>query len=95
MYFNKKIEEIEKELQTSSKGLSATDAQKRIEKHGKNILPKKECDSVFKIFINEFKDPIIILLLIAIIASLIVGEIIDALAIIFIVLIRLCMITYI
>lgn len=94
MYYKKTIEEIEKELETSSKGLSKQVASERLKKYGKNTLPKKKNDGVFKIFINEFKDPILILLLVAIAASLIVGEVIDAVAIIFIVLIDVIMGTY-
>ena len=63
MYYNKKIEEIEEELQTSSEGLTNEEIIKRQEKYGRNILPKKPKDSVIKIFFNSFKDPIIILLL--------------------------------
>lgn len=94
MYYNKTIKEIEKELQTSNHGLSKIDANERLKKYGKNTLPKKKSETVFEIFINEFKDPILILLLVAIIASLIVGEVIDAIAIIIIVLIDVIMGTY-
>ena len=94
MYFNKKIEDIEKELRTNKSGLSTKEANKRIQKYGKNKLPKKEKESIIVIFINEFKDPIIILLLFAIIASLVVGEYIDAIAIFLIVLIDVLLSTY-
>jgi len=94
MFYNKDTESIEKELHTSSKGLSDIEAKKRIKENGKNTLPKKKKDSIVKIFFNEFKDPIIILLLFAIMASLLVGEVIDAIAIIAIVLIDIIMGTY-
>ena len=94
MYHNKEIDEVLKELNTSSKGLTSIDANERIKKYGKNTLPKKKQDSIFKIFINEFKDPILLLLLVAIGASFIAGEIVDAVAIIFIVLIDVIMGTY-
>jgi len=94
MFYNKEIEEIEKELKTSYDGLTNTEVKKRIEKYGKNVLPKKKKDSVIKIFFREFKDPIIILLLFAIVASLIVGEVVDALAIFFIVIVDIIMGTY-
>ena len=94
MYYNKDIETIEKELNTSNQGLSKNEVIKRQEKYGKNILPKKESDSIFKIFFSEFKDPMVILLLVAIVASIIAGEVIDAIAIIFIVLIDAIMGTY-
>ena len=55
MYYNKNIENIEKELNTSGNGLNNEEVLKRIEKYGKNTLPKKEKDSVLRIFLNEFK----------------------------------------
>ena len=94
MYYNKNIEELEKELQTSNKGLSKEEVVLRQEKFGKNTLPKKEKDSVLKIFFNEFKDPMVILLLVAIVASLIAGETVDAIAILLIVLVDAIMGTY-
>ena len=94
MYYNKKIEEIEKELNTSISGISKIEANERIIKYGKNVLPKKKKDSIIKIFLSEFKDPILILLLVAIIASIIAGEVVDAIAIVFIVLIDVIMGTY-
>ena len=87
MYYNKNIENIKEELETSEEGLKPELIEKRQIKYGKNILPKKEKDSVFKIFFNEFKDPIVILLLFAALASLMVNEVLDAIAIVFIILV--------
>ena len=94
MYYNKSVEHLEKELETNSKGLTKKQVLERQEKYGKNLLPKKESDSVLKIFFNEFKDPMVILLLVAILASIIAGEVIDAIAIFAIVLIDAIMGTY-
>lgn len=94
MYYKKGQEELEKELKTSDRGLSQEEALIRQQKYGKNILPQKEKDSIFKIFFNEFKDPIVILLLVAIIASLISKEVVDAIAILLIVLIDAIMGAY-
>ena len=94
MYYNKKVEEIEEELQTSNVGLTNEEVIKKQKKYGRNILPKKEKDSIVKIFFNSFKDPIIILLLFAALASVLVNEVLDAIAIIFIVLVDIIMETY-
>ena len=94
MFYNKKEQDIFEELNTSSQGLTKEEAEKRMVEYGKNILPQKPKDSILKIFFNEFKDPIVILLLFAIIASFAVGEVIDALAITFIVLADIIMGTY-
>ena len=94
MYYNKKIKDIEKELNTSVDGLTNEEANQRIEKYGKNILPKKKKDSIIKIFLTEFTNPIIILLLFAVLASFIAGEAVDAIAIILIILVDVIMSTY-
>lgn len=94
MYYNKDIKEIEKNLSSSKDGLKEYEVIEKQKKYGKNELPKKKNDSIIKMFINEFKNPIILLLLIAIISSLMVGEIIDGLAILIIVLIDAILSTY-
>lgn len=94
MYHNKNIKEIIKELNTTEQGLTDEEVEKRKLIYGKNSLPKHKKDSALKIFFNEFKDPIVILLLVAIIASILVGETKDALAIGFIVLVDVIMGTY-
>lgn len=94
MYYNKNIEDVEKELQTSNNGLTKKEVIKRKQIYGKNTLPKKEKDSILKIFLNEFKDPMVILLLVAILVSLVAGEKLDAIAILLIVLIDAIMGTY-
>jgi len=93
-YYNKTKEEVIEELKSQTTGLTSKEAQKRLEQNGKNTLPQKKKESVFSIFISEFKDPMILLLVVAIIASLIAGETIDALAIVFIVLVDVIMGTY-
>ena len=87
-------EDILAKLKTDENGLTTKEANKRLERDGKNTLPKKEKDSVWKIFFNEFKNPILILLLVAVIASFIGNEPIEAIAIILIVLVDVTMGTY-
>lgn len=93
-YYEKDIKDIEAELKTSNSGLSSTEASARRRKYGPNTLPKKKKDSIIKIFFHEFADPIVLLLVVAIIVSLIVGEIIDAIAILLIVLVDAIIGTY-
>ena len=94
MFYKKETKEVLQELHTSENGLNNNEVQKRKEKYGKNELPKKKRETVWHIFFNEFKDPIVILLMVAILASFIVGEVMDAVAILFIVLLDACMGTY-
>jgi len=93
-WYSKEVEDIYNILKIDDKGLTIEEANKRLEKYGRNELPKQKKDSVLKIFFSEFKDPIVLLLIVAIIASFAVGEVIDAIAIIFIVLVDVLMGTY-
>ena len=88
MEWQKKTEqEIMEILKTNRNGLKQEEVNERIKKYGLNELPKAKKDNIFKIFFSEFNDPIIWLLIVSIIFSFIVGEVVDACAIIFIILI--------
>lgn len=93
-WYQKDKNEIESELQSSNKGLTKKEAKQRLLKNGKNELPKKKNDSIIKIFFRQLLDPIVILLVITVILSLVVKEYVDAIAIIFIILIDLLMGTF-
>ena len=93
-YYLMSSEEIYTKLKTTSIGLTTKEANKLLLKNGLNILPKKTKESILSIFIKEIFDPIVILLIVAIIVSLLVGEVTDAIAIIIIVLIDLILGTY-
>ena len=88
-YYAMSTDEVFQKLQTGEDGLTTKEANKRIEKYGYNELPKKKKDSILKIFFSELLDPIVLLLLVAVAASFAVGEVVDAIAIIFIVLVDL------
>lgn len=73
-YFRLKIEDIEKELETDiEKGLSSENINNRREKYGFNELAGKKKQSLFVKFLNQFKDFMIIVLIIAAIVSGYVG----------------------
>jgi len=71
--------QVLKELNTDPhKGLSDDEVKRRIEKYGYNELKKEEGISPFMLFINQFKNILIIILLIATVLSALVGETFDA-----------------
>jgi Ca2+-transporting ATPase len=73
------VEQVVKELGTDPhQGLSEEEVKKRVEEYGYNELKKQEGASPFILFINQFKNVLIIILLIAIVLSAVVGEIVDA-----------------
>ncbi|MFW9988210.1 MAG: cation-translocating P-type ATPase [Candidatus Odinarchaeota archaeon] len=69
-----KYEEVAIKMNTSiDTGLSESEAQNRIEKYGKNELIKEKGKTAWQIFIGQFKDFLIYLLIFAIIISIIIG----------------------
>ncbi|MBI5700487.1 cation-translocating P-type ATPase [Candidatus Saganbacteria bacterium] len=85
-YHNLAIPDIEKKLHTSSKrGLADVEAKKRLLEFGPNELEEKEQINPFAIFIRQFSDFIIWVLVAAAAVSGILNEWVDAIAIIVIV----------
>ena len=86
-YYSKSKEEVIKNLKSSINGLTETEAKNRLKMYGPNELPKQKKDSILKIFLSEFKDPMKIILIITVIMSFIIGEILDAFTLIIIILV--------
>src|SRR4030042_5095224 len=59
-------------------GLSEDEARRRLTQYGHNELKKEKKTSSFTLFINQFKNILIIILLVAIVLSALVGEVMDA-----------------
>lgn len=73
-WFNKAVDEVESTLKTNAeKGLTAEEAQKRQEEYGLNELKAKKKKSLFVKFLEQFKDFMIIILIISAIISGVVG----------------------
>ena len=73
-WFNKSIEDVEKELNTNAeKGLTLEEVKKRQEKYGYNELKATKKKTLLQRFIDQFKDFSIIVLIIAAIVSGAVG----------------------
>jgi calcium-translocating P-type ATPase, PMCA-type len=68
-YYNLSVEEIEKELNTNKEGLSGQEYDLRIEKYGFNELTEKKKESILVKFIEQFKDMMVLVLIIASIIS--------------------------
>jgi Ca2+-transporting ATPase len=79
------VEETLHALNTKETGLSQEEAQKRLQEFGPNELKKEKGKSPIKLFVEQFADILIIILLIATGLSIYLGELIDAVVIIAIV----------
>ncbi len=64
-FYRKNVREIFSELDTKEKGLSKNEAEKRLKENGKNKLEAKKGTSKWKLFLYQFKDVLMILLLVA------------------------------
>ncbi|UCD39980.1 MAG: cation-translocating P-type ATPase [Candidatus Bathyarchaeota archaeon] len=72
------IEEVLRSLGTNREGLSSEEAQRRLEETGYNELVERGRVTPLEIFLNQFKDIFVIMLLIATAISFLIGEIVDA-----------------
>lgn len=74
-YYNKKVEELYKELDTNINGLTEEEASKRLEEYGENKLAERKKKSNLIIFLNQFNDLMIILLIFASVFSAVISYI--------------------
>ena len=71
-----------------SKGLSSDVARQRLKEQGYNELVGKRGLTLFEMFLSQFKDFLVIILIIASLVSMLVGEVIDSAVIIMIVILN-------
>jgi Ca2+-transporting ATPase len=69
----KKIKEILKELESNKKGLNKAEARKRLRKFGPNELIKRKKVSPLGLLVEQFRSPLVIILIIAALISYFVG----------------------
>lgn len=81
MFYQKNYEEVLTDLESSENGLSQEKAKQLLEKHGYNELQEKDKVPVWKLFLESFKDPLVIILLIAAIVQIALGETMESLII--------------
>lgn len=80
---SKTSDEILDQLSTDQeKGLSESEAEKRLKSHGPNQLEEQEQKSLFQIFIDQINNPIVYLLTAAAVLAFVFGDIPEGIAII-------------
>ncbi|WEV45366.1 cation-translocating P-type ATPase [Streptococcaceae bacterium ESL0687] len=90
-FFTQTGDEVLKELDSSTKGLSTEEVNRRLELYGKNELDTGKKESLLTKFLNQFKDLMIIVLIIAAILSVVTSggeDITDAIIIMAVVIIN-------
>ena len=66
-------EDVFKEVNSSEKGLSSSEAEKRLEENGKNKLNEAKKATIFQMVLEQVSDPMIIMLIITAIISAVVS----------------------
>jgi Mg2+-importing ATPase len=85
-YWSQPSESLLEALHSTPDGLSTADARQRLGQVGPNVLEAREKATALGLFLNQFKSPIILILLFATGVSAVVQEWVDALIILAIVL---------
>ncbi len=80
------IEEVMKILETSSKGLTKEEASRRWELYGPNKVQEVRRRSSLKLFLEQFRNALNYILILAVVISIILGDTLDAIIIIVILL---------
>jgi len=80
-WHSKKVSDIFTDLQTTERGLSDHEVSARLRQYGKNQLPEAKTDGLLVIFLRQFKSPLIYILLAAGLVVFLMGEVVDSLII--------------
>ncbi len=76
------------ELGTSKDGLSSEEARKRLLEYGENELVEEKKEGPIRLFLNQFMDVLIISLIVAALVSYFIGDFLDAMVILFVVVVN-------
>jgi Ca2+-transporting ATPase len=71
LWYSNDVDYVQQKLETSVSGLSSPEVQRRLEVYGSNELIETRRLNALKMFLSQFTDPMVIILLIAIVISLV------------------------
>jgi Ca2+-transporting ATPase len=80
-WHSKESKQVLSELKVDQTGLSSEEVTRRLGEFGYNELKEKKKVTPLQIFLNQFKDIFVIMLLVATIISFLIGETVDAITI--------------
>lgn len=83
--YQRRLDDLYGELGSGENGLSAEQAQKNIEKYGKNIITEGKKKPVWLIFLEQFKDFLVIILIIAAVVSAFMKDVESCAVILFVI----------
>lgn len=88
MYYRKEYYDVVKELESNDGGITSSEAKNRLERDGYNELKEGSKVPLWKMFLESFKDPLVIVLLIAAIVQMFLGEVVESLIIFLVVILN-------
>jgi len=89
LFYNEKVEEVTERLSTDpDQGLSSAEASSRLEKYGPNRLEGAKEKSLFSMIFDQLKDFLVIILIVAAVISILLGETLDGIIILAIVILN-------
>ena len=81
MHYKKEYSDVLKEVESTINGISEEEAKNRLQKNGPNELKEANKVPIWKMFLESFKDPLVIILLIAAIVQIFLGEFVESIII--------------
>lgn len=73
-YYNLPLKTVLERVESTKEGLTQQQAQNRLHKYGENVLQESKKKSTFAIFLEQFKDFLVIILIIAGVVSLFLAD---------------------
>ena len=81
MHYKKEYSDVLKEVESTINGISEEEAKNRLKKNGPNELKESDKVPIWKMFLESFKDPLVIILLIAAVVQIFLGEFVESIII--------------
>lgn len=88
MIYKKEYKDVINEFKSGDNGLDNKEAKSRLDKNGFNELKEKQNESILKLILEQFKDPLVIILIIAAIVQIFLKEAVEAIIIIAVVILN-------
>ena len=77
-YWHRSANELVQELRTTANGLSNAEARQRLNEYGPNLLKPRRKNDALTLLLNQFRSPLVLILLFAAIVSALLAEYVDA-----------------
>ena len=73
-FFNRSVDEVLKQQESSPGGLSHAQAADRLERFGPNALVEGKKKGIVQVFLEQFKDLLVVILILAAVISMLSGQ---------------------